>query len=65
MMNQYNLESASALPFLEPGLYVTVNEKREKNRGPASLAGVEAFGWADVLQVAVIGEYNEGVLWAF
>ncbi len=36
----YNLESASALPFLEPGLYVTVKEKREKNRDQRAWRGL-------------------------
>ncbi len=36
----YNLESASALPFLDPGLYVTVKEKREKNRDQRAWRGL-------------------------
>ncbi len=36
----YNLERASALRFLEPGLYVTVKEKREKNRDQPAWRGL-------------------------
>ncbi len=46
----YSLDSASALPFLDPGLYVTLKEKREKNRvqrawrGLRRLAGLNRPG---------------------
>ncbi len=36
----YSLDSASALPFLDPGLYVTLKEKREKNRDQRAWRGL-------------------------